>query len=82
MKKTLIYVLLLLAVATTLNAQPTITFTPSDGTTLTYVDVDSTLAANGLTRDSEFHAVSNAEIVGANAFYRCAGLTTVMSSKN
>ena len=45
-------------------AQPTITFVPSDGTTITETDVDNTLYSYGLTRIDSFHAVSNANIVG------------------
>jgi len=49
----------LIMIATTNNttAQPTITFYPSDGKTLTQEDVTNTLTANGLTRESEFHAI-------------------------
>ena len=59
------------------TAQPTITFTPSAGTTLSYDDVSKVLATNELTRDSNFHAIiENATVIGANAFVGC-GLLTV-----
>ena len=59
------------------TAQPTITFTPSAGTTLTYDDVSKVLAANELTRDSTFHAIiENATVVGGSAFAG-SGLLTV-----
>jgi len=68
------------------TAQPTITFYPSNGTTLTRADVDATLEANGLTRDSEFHAVIEeaTEIDGAETyedgvFYMCGFLLSVSS---
>jgi len=52
-----IFIAVFVLTATTLTAQKTITFIPSDGVTLTKADVDSTLAKNDLTRDDEFHAI-------------------------
>ena len=66
-------------------AQPTITFTPSEGTTLTRSDVDDILAANGLDRESEFHAIiENTTLIapgddnsGTGVFQNCKYLLSV-----
>ena len=78
MKKTILHltIAILLCYSVSVSAQPTITFYPSDGTTLTRQDVDNTLEAHGLTRESEFHAVSDVvEIDGV--FYDCIGLLSI-----
>ena len=57
-------------------SQPTITFTPSSGTIISYDDVTKTLASNGITRDSAFNAIiENATTIGVNAFVGCNLLT-------
>ena len=73
------------------KAQPTITFYPSDGKTITQTDVNNTLEANGLTRESEFHAIIEVATViedykgdynpyKANVFWLCLNLLSVSSS--
>ena len=76
-QKILIITIICLMSVFSLFAQPTITFIPSDGVTLTRADVDSTLEANGLTRESEFHAVSDAEKIGTSAFMNCYNLEMI-----
>ena len=83
MKNLTIFTILLFVFcyAASITAAPTITFYPSDGTTLTRQDVDNTLTAHGLTRDSEFHAVIEvAEKTNREAFAFCIALLSVYSS--
>jgi len=57
-------------------SQPTITFFPNNGTTLTAAEVNTILAANELTKESKFHAVGGIGIdtIGDYAFEGCFGL--------
>jgi len=81
MKPLITFFLIAISFCYTTTAQPTITFYPSDGTTLTRQDVDNTLAAHGLTRDSEFHAViEEATEIGSFAFISIKNLISAKSS--
>jgi len=66
--------------AANIKAQPTITFSPRSGTTLTRADVDTTLALHGLTRNSEFHAVIVGATVMADGTFITSGTTTTVSN--
>ena len=90
MKKTKIFTLLFVfMLSINVYAQPTITFTPSSGATLTRADVTNILATNGLTRDDAFHAViTNADSIAnvltyltpSGVFQDCIGLLSVSST--
>ena len=74
---TLIAILLCYSAVT--YAQPTITFSPSSGNTLTKEDVDSILAANGLDRESEFYATIGSDVttIDNRTFRECRYLLSV-----
>ena len=67
----------LFLISFSLFAQPTIIFTgnPRYHWILRKERVDSVLTKNGLTRDSEFHAViENTEAIAISAFLNCSKL--------
>ena len=79
-KHFLVALWLIMMTTTITNAQPTITFYPSNGTTLTRADVDATLEAHGLTRECEFHAIiENTVFIDFFAFNVCKNLLSVSS---
>jgi len=74
----LLFLAILLCYSAVAVAQPTITFSPSSGNTLTYEDVNNIIAANGLNKESEFYAViENAAAIGAYAFLAHINLLSV-----
>jgi len=75
--KFLIIALLFCCSAVTIQAQPTITFFPVNGTTLTYAMVSNSLDNLGLTRASQFHAICSNTVVIDFAFHECTGLLSI-----